>query len=183
MSTAKTPRARWVLWVLLLAGAAALAVFGDKTPAGAGAAPAGRPASSAAVRPAAVRSAKAPEPIEPLLPREQQASAALPPRADLFATPAWRRPPAPAPTTVAAPASTPPPPPPQAPPLPYRLIGRKFDGSAWELFLGRDDTPFVVREGDTLEAAWRLQKIAPPLATFKHLGTGQERSLEIGPLP
>lgn len=181
--SAKTPRARWALWGLLLAGAAALAVFGDKTPAGAGAAPAVRAAASGPARPAPVRNTKAPEPIEPLLPRELQASAALPPRADLFATPAWRRPPAPAPAAAAAPASAPPPPPPQAPPLPYRVIGRKFDGQAWELFLGRDDTPFVVRQGDTLEGAWQVQKIAPPLATLRHLATGQERSLEIGPSP
>lgn len=183
MSAAKTPRARWALWGLLLAGAAGLALFGDKTPAGAGAVPAVHAAASGAARPAPARSAKAPEPIEALLPREPQASAALQPRADLFATPAWRRPAAPPAAAAAAPASAPPPPPPQAPPLPYRVIGRKFDGSTWELFLGRDDTPFVVREGDTLEAAWRLQKIAPPLATFRHLATGQERSLEIGPSP
>lgn len=182
-----TPRTRWALWGVLLVGAASLAVFGDKTPVGADPAatvvapraPAARPpvANGAPHRPAA-------EPLEPLRDRQAQAAAALPPRGDLFATPAWRRaaPPAAA-RPVAAAAMAPPPPPPQAPALPYRFVGKLEEGGQWRLFLGRDDSAFVVREGDTLEAAWRVARIAPPQAVIQHLPTGQDRNLDIGPAP
>jgi hypothetical protein len=184
MSTARTPSLRWLLWLALLAGAGALAFFGDKTPPGAA-----RPA--AAVTPAAQSSASLPrtrtaaplEAIEALLPRAELAAAALPPRADLFATPSWRQP-APTPVVKAAPPAPPASaPPPAAPPVPYTVIGKKLEAGAWELFLGRGDSAFVVAEGATLEAAWRVEKIAPPQATLRHLSTGLTQTLDIGLAP
>jgi hypothetical protein len=185
VSAARTPSRRWLLWLALLAGAAALAFFGDKTPPGS-ARPAARPTptpgpSTPATPPRPRATAAVLEPIEWLLPRAELAAAALPPRADLFATPAWRQP-APPPVAKAAPppASAPPP---AAPPQPYTVIGKKFEAGAWELFLGRADNAFVLREGDSLEAAWRVEKIEPPKATLRHLSTGQAQTLDIGPAP
>jgi hypothetical protein len=175
---------RWLVWLTLLAGAAGLAVFGDKTPPGA--ARSLSPASSAArgLPPPAPRprtTAPAAVPIEQLLPRAALA-AAPPPRGDLFATPAWRQPPPPAMPVRAeamqAPLVAPPP-----PPLPYRSIGKKLEGPVWQIFLVRDDIPYVVSVGDTLESVWRVERIAPPQAALRHLPSGHEISLDIGPAP
>jgi hypothetical protein len=178
---------RWLLWLALLAGAGALAFFGDKTPPGAArpaaAVSSASPASVAFTSPPRTRTAAPLEAIEALLPRADLAAAALPPRADLFATPSWRQP-APAPVVKAVPPAPPASaPPPAAPPVPYTVIGKKLEAGAWELFLGRGDSAFVVAEGATLEAAWRVEKIAPPQATLRHLSTGQTQTLDIGPAP
>ncbi len=194
MKAAGTPKARWLLWLALLAGAAALALFGDKTPPGAAPGPAAAtalalPATATATAsappasPPRTRAAAPLEAIEALQPRAALAAAALPPRADLFATPSWRQP-APAAAAKAAPPAPPASaPPPAAPPLPYTVIGKKLEAQTWELFLGRGENAFIVREGATLEAAWLVEKIEPPRATLRHLSTGQTQVLDIGPAP
>jgi len=179
------PPGRWLLWLVLLAAAAGLALFGDKTPPGAArlapaaAAPAAAVANPVRARPAVV----AVEPLQALLPRAPQAAAALPPRADLFATPAWRARPAPPPIAKAASVPAAPPPPPRAPPAPYRFIGKQFDDAGWQVFLGREDTSFIVRQGDTVEGSWRVERIEPPALSLLHLPTGQAQSLDIGAAP
>lgn len=170
-----TRRMRWAILLALLAGAGWLAVFGDKTPAGAA-----RVASTPAVLPPVrgtppAKTATAP-PLEALLPRTALAPTRKP-MADLFAVAAWR-------------VTAPPPPPPAAParitetpaaPAPnYKVLGKKREGNTWEVFLGREELSFIVRTGDTLEAAWRVDRIEPPAMTLTHLPSGQSRTLPIG---
>jgi hypothetical protein len=178
---------RWALWLVLLAVAAWLALFGDKTPPGAAApgmlaAPA-TPAQRSAAKPApplaAARSTGAVEAIEALQPRKPAAGETAPPVADLFRNAIWRAPPPPAP-----------PPPPfvgpeqvAVPPQPYRVIGKKLQADAWEVFLGRGDASFIARVGDTLEGLWRVEQIEPPTLRFTHLPSGQQQTLDIGAAP
>lgn len=180
MSAAKSQRRRWAVLVPLLGGATWLALFGDKTPAGVV-----KPASAAVARPAAAPPAPsrtpaprrdAAEPVEALRPRVVPDT---PPRpaADLFAVAAWRLPP-------------PPPPPPEpvaqpkaAPPLPalnYKVLGKKEENNLWEVYLGRDDSSFIARAGETLEGLWRVEQIEPPLMTLVHVPSGQQLKLPIG---
>src|SRR5438132_283228 len=137
------------MWISLLTGAGSLALFGDKTPAGlaqparsAAAETDTSPEGVAAIRPpetaapaGPVRRGEAVEAPEQLVPRDvlvplRAASQAGNP----FAAASWTPKPAPAP--VVAP---PPPPPPAAPPLPYAVLGKKHEGAAWEVYLGRGD--------------------------------------------
>lgn len=159
----------------LLAGAAGLALFGDKTPPGKAAEVVAsvprRVAAATVVRPAGERDAF----IEALVPRARLVpEAAGSGRRDLFASPP--APPAPKPVAM-LPAVTPPP---QAPPMPFRVLGKKQEGEAWEVFLGRDDTSFIVRAGSVLEAAYRIDKIDPPTLVMTHIPTGQAQTLAIG---
>lgn len=167
-------RWRWALMWLLLAAAAWLALFGDKTPPGAPK-PAPRLAAVAQMAPGN-RTAAPPEAIEPLQPRTAQAGESGGPEADLFRNAAWRAPPGPITAAVVAaiPAPTP------VPPQPYRLIGKKLEAEVWEVFLGRNEMSFNVHTGDTLEGAWHVDRIEPPTLTLTHLSSGQKQTLDIG---
>lgn len=175
---------RWALLLVVLAGAGWLALFGDKTPAGAptqravlGArqqAPV-RAATAARRTPAAANgtpTAQAEVAVEALLPREQLlVRAAGGARRDLFASPPVPRPPPPVVVPVPAPV---------APPLPCRAIGKKLEAGTWEVFLGRDETSFLVRVGSVLESNYRVDKIEPPTMVLTHLPTRQQQTLSIG---
>ncbi len=178
---------RWVVWLVLLAVAAWLALFGDKTPPGVAAPAVGAaarlPTQRAATKPPAARVAArntaATESIEALLPRKLATGETAPPVADLFRNAIWRAPPLP-------PPPAPPPVGPEqvpVPPQPYRVIGKKLETEAWEVFLGRGDASFIARVGDTLEGAWRVDKIEPPTLSFTHLPSGQKQTLDIGAAP
>jgi hypothetical protein len=163
-------RARWLLWGVLLAGAAWLAVFGDKAPARGEIA---LPTRVAAVE--APRAAPASEPVVSLLPRAPSTSDGLdrPDAGNPFAPRQWHAPP-PAPAPIAAVPA------PAAPPLPYAFLGKKQEGGAWEVYLARGDQSFVVREGQTLEGQYRVGRIAPPQLELTYLPLGLPQTLAIG---
>jgi hypothetical protein len=182
MSRVAGARLRWTLLLVALAGAGWLALFGDKTPPGGTTRPAAlamqhqaQPRAAAPRAPGA-RANQVPEPvvaIEMLIPRSQL----LPlhrqdhVHRDLFASP----PPPPDPKTVVAPA-----PAPVAPPLPFRFIGKKLEGDAWEVFLAREDASFLVRVGSVLDSNYRVERIEPPSMVLTHLPTQQSQTLMIG---
>lgn len=190
-------RVRWRLPLLLagLAVAAWLALFGDKTPAGAptpraasGLAPTRTVPSQAVVSQRTAVSPARPAPtatgpgrvvpaaaaIDRLVPRDELLPPAGGPGRDLFASP----PPPPLPKPVAAP------PPvaarPVAPPLPFRVLGKKLESGTWEVFLGREEGSFIVRAGSLLESNYRVERIEPPSMVLTHLPTGQTQTLMIG---
>lgn len=178
---------RWALWSVLLAVAAWLALFGDKTPPGVAApgvrgapvTPTQRSAAKPAAPPAAARSSGAVEAIEALRPRKPASGEIAPPVADLFRNAIWRAPPPPAaaPPPLVGPEQVP------VPPQPYRVIGKKLQADAWEVFLGRGDASFIARVGDTVEGLWRVEQIEPPTLRFTHLPSGQQQTLDIGAAP
>lgn len=176
--SAAHPR-RWALLLPLLGGAAWLAFFGDKTPAGT-VQPTRAAVATPTAAPAPARSTSArrdtAEPVEALRPRAAP-DAAPRPAADLFAVAAWRLPPPPPP---AAPPVEQPKAAPVLPALNYKVLGKKEENDSWEVFLGRDDLTFIARTGETLEGTWRVEKIEPPLMTLLHVASGQQLKLPIG---
>ncbi len=94
---------------------------------------------------------------------------------DLFPTQSWKPPPPPPPVVV-----VPPPPPPQAPPLPFRYVGR-WDGGEGETFmLSQGDRVVTVRVGQN-QAQWRLDSVDAGGLNFTYLPLQQQRQLRFGP--
>ena len=94
---------------------------------------------------------------------------------DLFAGKTWRIAPPP-----------PPPPKPVAPPFPYVYSGSMRDaGDAANagpvlLFIKAGNRNFIVRKGETVGAAYRLDDITEREAVFTYLPLQQKQSLAIG---
>jgi hypothetical protein len=162
-----------------LAAAAALAAFGDTTPADTtpvAEAVERRPAKAAPARAAAGSAAAA---------VAEPAILALRPRADLlgegvgagadavFLSQDWTPPPP-------KPAAPPPPPPPSAPPLPFTFLGKAAADGSWEVFLARADKTYIVRGKTVVDGQYRVDSIAPPLMTLTYLPLNQVQQLNIG---
>ncbi|MDD5297052.1 MAG: hypothetical protein PHU46_09070 [Rhodocyclaceae bacterium] len=86
--------------------------------------------------------------------------------ADLFPARSWR--PAPPP---AAPV------PPSAPPLPYEYKGRLEEGGQSRVFLARQQTMLVVKQGDTLDGLYHVDAVTPWTVEFTYLPLKQKQSL------
>jgi len=80
----------------------------------------------------------------------------------------------------AAAAAAPPPPPPQAPPLPFRYIGRQEAGSVQTIFLEQEEQVHIVRIGEKIGDGWRLDAAGEDALTFTYLPLGQQRRLPLG---
>jgi hypothetical protein len=89
---------------------------------------------------------------------------------DPFQARSWEAP-------VAAARRSLPPPPPQAPPLPFTYLGKMIDGPTTTLFLSRQDRNFVVRPGDTLDGAYRVDAIEEGGVTLTYLPLGARQTL------
>jgi pyruvate/2-oxoglutarate dehydrogenase complex dihydrolipoamide acyltransferase (E2) component len=179
-----------------LAGAALLAVFGDKSPDAGVAEPVERAPAQARVQapPPAVSSSAAPaapaasaagapaapthaSPILALIPREilignkdEQFGQG---EHGVFGRQDWTPPPPP-------PAPAPPPPPPSAPPLPFTFIGKSVADGTWEVYLARGDRTYVVRDKAVIDGTYRVDAIAPPLLTLTYLPLNTVQQLNIG---
>jgi hypothetical protein len=174
---------QWIM-ALAVAGASALAIFGDRTPEDDLAAPAAsnrasnaeaHPASRTSSRRESERAASAPELLSlhvrqepPSLPAEGAEAQA--PR--LFASTSWDPPP---PKVVPAP-----PPPPTAPALPYAFVGKKQEGGVWEVYVAQGDNVLVIRPNSTIDNTYRVGAIAPPLMNLTYLPLNQIQQLNIG---
>jgi hypothetical protein len=88
----------------------------------------------------------------------------------------WTPPPPPPPP----PAAAPPPPPPSAPPLPFTFIGKSVADGAWEVYLARGGRTYVVRDKTVIDGAYRVDTIAPPVLTLTYLPLNQVQQLNIG---
>ncbi|MES2260834.1 MAG: hypothetical protein V4724_20130 [Pseudomonadota bacterium] len=188
-----TPR-QWAMGAAL-AGAAALLVFGDRTPSGdvaeaverrapPAAAPATAPATAAATAAprAAARNDKAAvvndTMIARLTPRAllvgESGDATFAGTDGVFSGQNWNPPP------PARPPAPPPPPPPSAPALPFTYLGKAAADGAWEVFLARSDRTYVVRNGAVIDGVYRVDEIAPPMLTLTYLPLNQVQRLNIG---
>lgn len=169
-----TPARRWSILLILLAVAGALVLVDstDETPTA-------TIVEVAPPRPAARQAERQANVIRPKTPTETSMILALRERApakkasDSFAAQDWTPPPPPAPKPA-------PPPPPMAPPLPFKVLGKKNEDGAWQVFLARDDRIFVVRAGDTVENTYLVEAITPPVLTFNYVPLNQRQTLPIG---
>jgi hypothetical protein len=184
---------RHILMGAALAGAAALVVFGDKSPDNtvaeavdrrpARAAPASAPAQAATVM--AAPAPAAPRPGETsilrLVPREEligdAGEGSFKSKDGVFGGQSWNPPPPPPTAAELRPA---PPPPPTAPPLPFQYLGKAAADGQWEVYLGRGEQTFVVHKGEQIDGAYRVDAIAPPTLTLTYLPMNQVQQLNIG---
>lgn len=173
---------------LALAGAAALVLFGDRTPAGDVVEPVVRRGASgaAASSAAATRSGADGKPavaIARLVPRSQlvgeAGDATFGAGEGVFLGQNWNPPP-PVPTAAERAAANAPPPPPVAPPLPFNYFGKAVQDGAWEVYLARGDKTYVVRNSTVIDGAYRIDRIAPPLLTVTYLPLNQVQQINIG---
>jgi hypothetical protein len=125
--------------------------------------PAARPAASKAV--AVIPAAPEPKPAE--------AHARFPEGgSNLFPVQSFRPPP--------APVVLPPPPPPQAPPVPFRYLGRWLEGGVDNVFLAEGDQVRTVRRGDRL-GPWRVDDVRTDSMTLTYTPLDQQRTLRLAP--
>jgi hypothetical protein len=107
------------------------------------------------------------------------------PSADPFAPRGWKAPPAPVPAipkSLAAPViagPVPPPAPAGPPPLPFRFAGRLNDGGQQVVYLSRGDQVFVVRNGETLDATYKVLAVEAQRMEFEYLPTGARQTLTL----
>jgi hypothetical protein len=94
----------------------------------------------------------------------------------LFGSTAWVPPPKPPPPPV-----VPPPPPPRAPQLPFSYIGKRFDGTRWEVFVSRGAETLILRENDLIDGTYRVESIRPPQVSIVYVPLNEKQSLAIGP--
>ncbi len=82
---------------------------------------------------------------------------------------------APAVQSVAAPPS-----PPTAPPLPFTYMGKLMSGNDVAVFLVQGERNLVVREGETIESSYRVERIADDAITLTYLPLNQRQTILIG---
>jgi hypothetical protein len=120
------------------------------------------------------RTAPPEAPATPARLAQPAAAAAAPPASerldwsdvDVFATHDWQPPAAVAldATQVAAPPRKP-----QAPPLPYRYIGRWEENDELTVFVSRDNQPTSIHARQLLDKDWLVDGITPTRVTFIYI--------------
>lgn len=99
------------------------------------------------------------------------------PRAQVFASRSWE-PPAPPKRAAAAPAapvaSAPPP-----PPMPYRVAGKVVHEGGAHIVLAKGDRVIWVREGETLDDGYRVDRIRPDRVTLTFLPLDVEQHIAV----
>lgn len=123
--------------------------------------------------------ASAPAAIEPA-----PAAAAPEPAAevrDLFAVRDWSPPPPPVAPAVAPVAASPPrEASPAAPALPFEYLGKLQRAQRTQVFLVRGERLYAVFEGDLIEDAYRVEKIADRVMTLRYLPLDVVQQLSVG---
>lgn len=76
-----------------------------------------------------------------------------------------------------------PPPPPQAPPLPFTYLGKLIEADRTSVFLTNGNRNWVVRSGDTIDGAYRVEVIGDRTITLTYLALDIRQELGIGGAP
>jgi hypothetical protein len=84
---------------------------------------------------------------------------------------------------AALPPAVAPPPPPSAPPVPFTYMGKLLSGQDAAVFLTQGERNLVVREGDTIDAVYRVEHIADSGITLVYLPLDQRQTIFIGESP
>lgn len=170
-----TNNKRWWLWWPLLASLAWLVIREQGKPSDAGG-----PSLPTRTLPSPSFNAHPPVPQSEtnaltLVPREQLLGVSntknTGAQRDLFIARSGPTPTAQAVAVVAAPST---------PALPFRYVGKQWDGQVWEVYAVSNDQTYVLREGTTLDDQYRVERIAPPHATLTYLPLGTTQTLLIG---
>ena len=136
-----------------------------------------QPAVRAAAPSRTTPSQPAARPAEPatvlrLAPRAPTAEDAAAP----FGVPEWAtpKPVAKAPQPAASQAATPP----QAPPAPFKVIGRYEEAGQIGVFLEHQQKTMVARAGDQLTAEWKVESVEGARVVLQYLPLSQRQTLE-----
>jgi hypothetical protein len=86
-------------------------------------------------------------------------------------------------TAAARSAAAAPAPPPIAPPLPFTYMGKLLSGPDAKVFLALGDRNLVLREGDTVDSIYRVEKIAEGAITLVYLPLDQRQTIVTGESP
>ena len=86
-------------------------------------------------------------------------------------------------TAPARSAAAAPPPPPTAPPMPFTYMGKLLSGPEAKVFLTLGDRNLVLREGDTVDSIYRVEKIAEGAITLVYLPLAQRQTIVTGESP
>lgn len=110
--------------------------------------------------------------------------AAVPESPDIFAVRTWEVPP-PAETvaeqTAAPDAPPPPPPPPEAPPLPFRFLGKVEEpGKPTVVFLAREDVVLAVHPGDVIDKQYQVGRLEKDELHFLYRPLKIRQTLSMG---
>lgn len=76
-----------------------------------------------------------------------------------------------------------PPPPPTAPPLPFTYMGKLLSGPEAKVFLALGDRNLVLREGDTVDSIYRVEKIDANAITLVYVPLDQRQTIVTGESP
>lgn len=160
--------------LILTAGvliAAWLAVFGDKTPDNDSAQPVTHAAAEES--PSSTASANETSLLLALTPRTNLIGGARhhDQPVTLFASHSWT--PTPPPVKPALPPA------PTAPPIPFKYLGKQKEGEQWMVFLGRDDSTWIVKKNDLIDNQYQIVDISPPSIILLYLPLKQVQSLTI----
>lgn len=82
--------------------------------------------------------------------------------------------------TRPAPAAVAPPPPPSAPPLPFVYMGKLIAEGDLSIFLLQGERNLIVREGDTIDSLYRVERISDAGVTLLYLPLNQRQTIVIG---
>lgn len=160
-------------WLLLLPVLLALGVLTWRYPP-AGLEPAG-PSREAQVVPAVPAGPTAESQVAAAAGLGQPPPPAALPVVDIFAVRSWEPPPPPVDTT---------PPPPQAPPLPFKFIGRiVVPGGGASFMLDDGQRVIIVGVGDTIGGKYRLEKYEAGQLLFRYRPMNVRQALAIGGAP
>lgn len=173
-------RRHWILAMLLL-GAAAIAVFGDRAPSADVAPAAARDPHNSVQSSAAgtvvsntssgkISVAAASVMLLAVLPRESLIGRGVAePRANLFAAHSF----APVQVVSAVPIQ-------EAPrELPFKYLGKQDSGKGWAVFLEKNDNTFIVKASDAVGDDYKVVSITASTITFEYLPTHEQSFLQI----
>lgn len=85
---------------------------------------------------------------------------------------------APPPIVASAPAL--PPAAPQAPPLPFKVLGRFAEGEDAGVFLQLNDQNLVVRVGDTIGEHYKVESLNGPILSLRYAPLNLVQTLDVG---
>lgn len=136
------------------------------------------PPSGSSGQPPPAASRPPPPTAGPAAPETPTAAAEAP---DIFALRNWEPPEAPIAAAPATPEAAAPAPPPEAPPLPFRYLGKVEEpGQATVVFLARDNQVLAVRPGENIDSAYRVVRLKKDEVFFLYRPLKIEQALPMG---
>jgi len=92
------------------------------------------------------------------------------------------RPPVPMPATVTVVAASATEQCATAPPIPFNVIGKKFESGRWEIYLAKGEATYIATLGAVIADNYRVESIAPTQMTLVYLPLNEQQTLQTGAL-